>query len=127
MKSMMFPPEYEEFASLIKYHVVYTLVLRVLPGDRETIAKTPSRLGKAYVEVLNQIELDIEKELRNIRMRLRELNGKIVEEKQEESARIVQSSLKGIMYKHRFNNIMLHHDCEDTIKAFIQGTKPVLS
>jgi hypothetical protein len=47
-RGINFPPAYEEFAKLVKKHVVYTLVLRVLPGEIKTIGRAQTRLGKGY-------------------------------------------------------------------------------
>ncbi|WCK55451.1 hypothetical protein PP175_05740 [Aneurinibacillus sp. Ricciae_BoGa-3] len=124
---MLYPPEYEEFAKLVKKHVVYSLVLRVLPGDITTIGRAEPRLGKSYVSVLVGIQKLITNELVSVRKRMRTIGGKIVEEKQEEFVRVVTSQLGANTYKHRFGNYVLLHECEDTVKAYIQGNEPSLA
>jgi hypothetical protein len=99
---------------LVKKHVVYTLVLRVLPGDITTIGRADARLGKGYISVVFGIQEPILKELNAVKKCLHEIRGKIIKEKQEEYVRVVSSHLKGHYYTHRFANYMLLSELEDT-------------
>jgi hypothetical protein len=126
-KTMLYPPEYQEFAKLVKKHVVYSLVLRVLPGEIKTIGRAHTRLGKGYISVLFGIQEPISNQLSLVRTRLREVGGKIIEEKQEEYVRVVTSHLQGYAYTHRYANYMLLSACEETVKCFIKGKQPLLA
>ncbi|WCK53818.1 hypothetical protein PP175_21245 [Aneurinibacillus sp. Ricciae_BoGa-3] len=123
----LYPPEYEEFAKLVKKHIVYTLVLRVLPSEIQTIGRAQTRLGKGYISILFSIQEPVLKELNATKKRLREIGGKIIEEKQEEYVRVVTSSLQGDTYTHRFGNYVLLSESEETVKSFIQGRQPSLA
>ncbi|WCK55458.1 hypothetical protein PP175_05780 [Aneurinibacillus sp. Ricciae_BoGa-3] len=125
--NMLYPPEYQEFAMLVKKQVVYSLVLRVLPGEITTIGRAKARLGKAYISTLFEVQKSLSNELGSIRQRLREIGGEIISEKQEEFVRVVISSLQGNTYTHRYANYMLLSESEETVKSFIQGTQPALA
>jgi hypothetical protein len=77
--------------------------------------------------VLFGIQEPILKELNASKKRLREIGGKIIEEKQEEYVRVVTSYLQGRTFTHRYANYMLLSESEETVKAFIQGGQPSLA
>ncbi|WCK52491.1 hypothetical protein PP175_13605 [Aneurinibacillus sp. Ricciae_BoGa-3] len=76
--------------------MVYNLVLRVLPVDITTIGRAQLRLGKSYLSVLFGIQESIAKELGSVQKRMRQIGGKLIEEKQEVFVRLVTSPFKAI-------------------------------
>jgi hypothetical protein len=118
---LQYPAEYEEFSLLVKQHVVYTLILLVLPGDRQRIEHAAPRLMRGYLSALAEAEAPLEQALRQVRLRMRDIGGRILEETQEEHVRVVTAHFRGFTYTHRYMNKMLVAECEKTIKFFIRG------
>ncbi|WCK53361.1 hypothetical protein PP175_18675 [Aneurinibacillus sp. Ricciae_BoGa-3] len=118
---LQYPAEYEEFSLLVKRHVVYTLILRVLPGDRQIIEHAAPRLMRGYLSALSEAEAPIEQALRQVRLRMRDIGGRILEERQEAHARVVTAHFRGFTYTHRYMNKILVAECEKTVKLFLNG------
>lgn len=117
---LMYPEEYGEFSQLIKEYVLYHLMLKVLEYDKTVIKHSTCKLAGIYEETLNEIQWKIERDLRMIKKKMKEIGGMVIEEKQESSARIVKAKFRGFIYTHRFLNYVLQSESEKLFKRYIR-------
>ncbi|TCS78244.1 hypothetical protein [Tepidibacillus fermentans] len=116
---LMYPKEYQEFANLVKKHVVYHILLKVLQYDRKIGEQSSLKLARAYSELFNQIQWMIEKDLVEIKRQMKRLGGMIIKEEQQPTVRIVEAKFRGFIYTHRFMNYLLQAESEQVFKSYV--------
>lgn len=121
---LMYPKEYLEFSELIKKYVVLHIMINVLEIDRQTIRQSSCKLAKVYDDILNEVQWRIEKDLRLLKKRMRELGGTVIEEEQQPTVRIVKAKFRGFIYTHRFLNYLLQAESEQMLKSYLAYNNP---
>lgn len=118
---VIYPKEYTTFAQLVKINIELNLLLKVLAYDIYYIQKSALKMNRAYCQLLEQIQLQIQKDIPIIRSRMSDIGGRIVSEEQERTYRVVQTQFRGYMHTHRFANDVLRTDCEQLLAYYTQG------
>ncbi len=123
---LMYPKEYVEFSQQLKRYVVLHIMIRVIEYDKKIIQQSNCKLTRVYGEILSEIQLKIEFELRQIKRRMKELGGSIIEEQQQPTVRVVKAKFRGFIYTHRFLNYLLQAESEKQFKALVLENKDKL-
>ena len=116
---LMYPQEYGEFSQLLKRYIVLNIIIKVIQYDRKVIKGSACKLSNAYDFTFEQLQLNIERDVLKIKKRLTELGGKIIEEQQQPTVRVVKAKFRGFIYTHRFLNYLLQSESERLFKAYL--------
>jgi hypothetical protein len=118
---MLYPKEYEHFSFLVKRYVELTLLLKIIPFDVRQLQQSKLKFIRCYDRLLEEVSLQIGKDLSILKRELNATGGVIVSEKQEKTFRLVQSKFKGFSYQQRFSNEVLRSDCEKLLALYMKG------
>lgn len=117
---LMYPKEYPEFSNLIKKQVILNIMIKVLEYDKKTIRASNCKLANVYEEILTEVQWRIEKDLVEIKRKMKNLGGIIIEEEQQQSVRIVKAKFRGFIYTHRFLNYILQAESEKMFREYLE-------
>ncbi len=120
---LMYPQEYGEFSQLLKRYVVLNIIIKVIQYDRKVIRESACKLSNAYDFIFERLQLNLEKDIMKIKKRFVEIGGKIIEEEQQPTVRVVKAKFRGFIYTHRFLNYLLQSESERLFKAYLLQEK----
>jgi uncharacterized NAD(P)/FAD-binding protein YdhS len=118
---LLVPKEYDDFITLMKKMVVYTILLRVVRHDEQAMEQSGLKLVRAYRAALEEAEQQIAKEIRRVKGEMKALGGMIIQEVQQPKLREVHVKFRGFTNVHQFLNEVLLAECEQSIRYFIHG------
>ncbi|GEM_PF-1763601 len=114
---LAYPDEYRNFAHLIKEHIVLAILIRALQYDLKQFKNSNLKFARAYLTIFTYSLQQAENKLRQVKTKLREIGGQIIEEEQQEGVRVVTAKFRGFIYNHRYMNPLILAECEKMLQA----------
>ncbi|MFO7262512.1 MAG: hypothetical protein C0P68_000100 [Bacillota bacterium] len=110
----MYPHGYEKFASLVREHVVLSILHQAVLYDARRLAEG-HKFSRVYRQWLEGVAAKALWERQQVRQEMRRLGGCMLQEKQDEVAREVWARFRGRVYTVRLQNEWLRSCCEERL------------
>jgi len=108
-----------EDRDLIEKHIYYPMVLKVLERDQSIISKSPFKLPKPYLNLIDQTIEYVQKQLFLVKREMKKRGLKIHEVKRDDTFTTYLFIYKGYEEYHNYFNPRLRNKVEELMSYFL--------
>lgn len=115
----------EEDRDIMEKAIYLPMVLIVLNRDLAVIEKSPFKLRQPYLEFIEEIMKEIQRELKEVKQYMKKNNLKVMEVKRDDAFTMYMFIYKGYEENHNYFNPRIRNKVQELMISYFLGSRKV--
>ncbi|OOE12224.1 hypothetical protein [Fictibacillus arsenicus] len=110
----------EEERSLIEKFVMYPIMLTLFDRDLKVVNRSPFKIKRPYIALLEQIMNQVSKDLHDVRIELKKRKIKVMDGRRDHDITEYEIFIRGYREIMRFPNVHLKNKAETLMLSYLR-------